>query len=62
MGSLMAQHALRITQGMCHRPLKRSQEAFVQCWCYGRSWGGYDCGGGGGGGGGGEREHRTRRL
>ena len=44
-------------------PLKRSQEAFVQCWCYGRSWAGYDCGGGGGGGGGGgEREHRTRRL
>lgn len=25
-------------------PLARPQEAFVQCWCYNKSWGGYDCG------------------
>ena len=24
-------------------PLARPQESFVQCWCYGKSWGGYDC-------------------
>jgi hypothetical protein len=36
-------------------PLKRPQEAFVQCWCYGRSWGGYDCGGG-------SNEHRGGSL
>ena len=25
--------------------LQRPQESFVQCWCYGKSWGNYTCGG-----------------